>query len=65
MGFGQVVKLIGDPINLKTKLEQLEEVKYIADKLESKIELGLFEKTSRPELTESLREIIRKAQGIE
>jgi 2-oxoglutarate ferredoxin oxidoreductase subunit beta len=65
MGFGQVVKLIGDPENLRSKLEQLEEVKYVADKLESKIELGLFEKTSRPELTESLRDIIRKAQGIE
>lgn len=65
MGFGQVVKLMGDPENLRSKLEKLEEVKYVADKLESKIELGLFEKTSRPELTESLREIIRKAQGIE
>jgi len=65
MGFGQVVKLMGDPENLRSKLEKLEEVKYVADKLEGKIELGLFEKTSRPELTESLREIIRKAQGIE
>lgn len=64
MGFGQVVKLMGDPENLRSKLEKLEEVKYVADKLEGKIELGLFEKTSRPELTESLREIIRKAQGV-
>jgi hypothetical protein len=48
-----------------SKLEKLDEVKYIADKVENKIELGLFEKKTRPELTESLREIIRKAQETE
>jgi 2-oxoglutarate ferredoxin oxidoreductase subunit beta len=65
MGFGQVVKIMGDPKTLRRKLEKLDEVKYIADKVENKIELGLFEKKTRPELTDSLREIIRKAQETE
>jgi len=48
---------------LRAKLEALGEVKYVADHMEKKIELGLFEKYERPELTESLQEIIRKARG--
>ena len=62
MGFGQVVKVMGDPDVLRGKLEKLEGVKYVADNVEGKIELGLFEKKTRPELTDSLREIMRKAQ---
>jgi hypothetical protein len=64
MGFGQVVRV--DNTNteeLRAKLEALGEVKYVADHMEKKIELGLFEKYERPELTESLQEIIRKARG--
>ena len=62
MGFGQVVKLMGNPDSLRAKLEKLDEVKYVADSVEKKIELGLFEKYDRPELTDSLRDIIRRAQ---
>ena len=62
MGFGQVVKIMGDPDSLRGKLEKVEGVKYVADSVEGKIELGLFEKKTRPELTDSLREIMRKAQ---
>lgn len=63
MGFGQVVRIDGDVEALRDKLDRLSEVKYVADHVEGKIELGLFEKYERPELTESLREIIRKARG--
>ncbi|MCB2172667.1 hypothetical protein KQH65_08015 [archaeon] len=64
MGFGQVVRVDNpDTDALRAKLEALGEVKYVADHMEKKIELGLFEKYERPELTESLQEIIRKARG--
>ena len=64
MGFGQVVRVDNkDTDALRSKLESLDEVRYVADHLEKKIELGLFEKYERPELTESLQEIIRKARG--
>ena len=64
MGFGQVVRVDNpDTDALRGKLEALGEVKYVADHMEKKIELGLFEKYERPELTDSLQEIIRKARG--
>ncbi|MCW4012342.1 MAG: thiamine pyrophosphate-dependent enzyme [Candidatus Bathyarchaeota archaeon] len=64
MGFGQVVRVDNpDTDELRGKLEALGEVKYVADHMEKKIELGLFEKYERPELTDSLQEIIRKARG--
>lgn len=64
MGFGQVVRVDNpDTDALRAKLEKLGEVKYVADHMEKKIELGLFEKYERPELTDSLQEIIRKARG--
>ena len=64
MGFGQVVRVDNpDTDALRSKLEALGEVKYVADHMEKKIELGLFEKYERPELTDSLQEIIRKARG--
>jgi pyruvate/2-oxoacid:ferredoxin oxidoreductase beta subunit len=65
MSFGQVIKIIGDPNSLRDKLGNLKQVKYVADYVEGKIELGLFEKNTRPELTDSLREIIRKAKEAE
>jgi 2-oxoglutarate/2-oxoacid ferredoxin oxidoreductase subunit beta len=64
MGFGQVVRVDNpDTEELRSKLDALGEVKYVADHMEKKIELGLFERYERPELTESLQEIIRKARG--
>ena len=63
MSFGQVVRIDGDAEVLRDKLDKMSEVKYVADHVEGKVELGLFEKYERPELTESLREIIRKARG--
>lgn len=64
MGFGQVVRIDNpDTDVLRSKLEAVNEVKYVADHAEKKIELGLFEKYERPELTDSLQEIIRKARG--
>jgi 2-oxoglutarate ferredoxin oxidoreductase subunit beta len=63
MGFGQAVRIDGDAEVLRDKLDKMSEIKYVADHIEGKVELGLFEKYERPELTESLREIIRKARG--
>jgi hypothetical protein len=64
MGFGQIVRVDNpDTETLRSKLESLSEVGYVADSLENKIELGLFEKYERPELTDSLQEIIRRARG--
>jgi 2-oxoglutarate ferredoxin oxidoreductase subunit beta len=64
IGFGQVVRVDTKQTEAtKGKLSGLSSVRYVADNVEKKIELGLFEKTERPELTESLREIMRKARG--
>ena len=64
IGFGQVVKVeTKSPEATKVKLSGLSSVGSVADHLEKKIEVGLFEKTERPELTESLRAIMRKARG--
>jgi 2-oxoglutarate/2-oxoacid ferredoxin oxidoreductase subunit beta len=65
MGFGQVIKISGDQDTLKQELEKLDVVGHVADKFEGKIELGLFERKSRPELTDSLRDIIRRAQELD
>jgi 2-oxoglutarate ferredoxin oxidoreductase subunit beta len=65
MAFGQVIKINGDPKVLKEELINIKHIKHVADNLEGKIELGLFEKNIRPELTESLKEIIRKAKEEE
>lgn len=63
MGFGQVVRVDDPDVDaLRSKLEKLNEVSYVADHKEQKIELGLFEKYERPELTDSLQEIIRRAR---
>jgi len=64
MGYGQVVRVDNpDTETLRSKLESFNEVSYVADHMEKKIELGLFEKYDRPELTESLQEIIRRARS--
>ena len=63
MGFGQVLRVEGSITDIRGKLNGLKEVGYVADQTEKKIELGLFEKSERPELTDSLREIRRKAGG--
>jgi len=64
MGYGQVVRVDNpDTETLRSKLEPFNEVSYVADHMEKKIELGLFEKYDRPELTESLQEIIRRARS--
>jgi 2-oxoglutarate ferredoxin oxidoreductase subunit beta len=64
MGFGQVVKVMGDAEEMKRRLSELGGVEYVADKTEKKIMLGLFNKSMRPEYTDSLREIQRKARGV-
>lgn len=64
IGFGQVVRV--DTMQVEAtrgRLEKLGSIGYVADHMEKKVELGLFEKTIRPELTDSLRDIMRKAMG--
>jgi 2-oxoglutarate ferredoxin oxidoreductase subunit beta len=64
MGFGRVIRVDADDIkNAQKRLEALNDVSHVADRDEKKIELGLFEKLDRPELTESLLEIQRRARG--
>ena len=64
IGFGQVVRVDTRLVEAtRERLEKLGSVGYVADHVEGKVEMGLFEKTTRPELTDSLREIVRKARG--
>jgi len=64
IGFGQVVRVDAKQVEAtRGRLEKLGSVGYVADHMEKKVELGIFEKSERPELTESLREIMRKARG--
>jgi hypothetical protein len=64
IGFGQVVRVeTKQQETIKERLGALSSVGHVADHLEKKIELGLFERSERPELTESLRAVMRKARG--
>ncbi|MBN2334998.1 hypothetical protein JXL21_05520 [Candidatus Bathyarchaeota archaeon] len=64
MEYGRVVRVDTEsPDAVRGKLTELDTVKEVKDHLEGKIELGVFERKTRPELTDSLREIIRKARG--
>ena len=62
MGYGQVVKVLGEPESLTSKINNLYAVKYVVKKNAKKIEIFLFKQISRPELTVVLRDIIRRAQ---
>lgn len=64
IGFGHVVRVDAKQVEAtRGRLEKLGSVSYVADHMEKKVEMGLFEKSERPELTDSLREIMRKARG--
>lgn len=64
MRFGRVVRVDGEPLDVvRGKLLELGTVSDVKDHLDGKITLGLFEKKTRPEFTDALREIMRKAGG--
>ena len=51
------------PDAIHGKLLELGSVSDVKDHLDGKIMLGVFEKKTRPEFTDALQEIIRKARG--
>lgn len=64
MGYGQVIRVdIKFPESARSQLEDIESVEFVVGPRDGKIELGIYEKTIRPEFTESLKEIGRKARG--
>ena len=64
MAYGRVVRVDTKfPDAVHGKLLELGSVSEVKDHLEGKIELGVFEKRTRPEFTDALQEIIRKARG--
>jgi len=64
MGLGRVVRIDAEELErAKEKLRGLEAVERLAGPREAKIELGVFVKEERPEFTDSLRGIIRRARG--
>ena len=64
MGYGQVIRVDTKfPESARSQLEDIESVEFVVGPRDGKIELGIYEKTIRPEFTESLKEICRKARG--
>jgi len=64
MAHGRVVRVDTKfPDAVYGKLLELDTVSEVKDHLEGKITLGVFEKKTRPEFTDALQEIIRKARG--
>ena len=66
MKLGAAIRIDCEPGELdsvKSLLKELAEVKEVIGALEEKIELGTLVREKRPEFTESLREIIRRAGG--
>jgi hypothetical protein len=60
MGFGQVVKIY-DRMHEKN-VRKIESVDRVVGPLEGKIQLGLFERRTRPEFVDSLQLIVKSAQ---
>jgi 2-oxoglutarate ferredoxin oxidoreductase subunit beta len=64
MKHGRVVRVDAEPLDLvQGKLLELGTVREVKDNLEGKITLGVFEKKTRPEFTDALQDIMRKAGG--
>lgn len=64
MEHGRVVRVEAESLDMvQRKLLDLNTVSEVKDHLDGKIALGVFEKKTRPEFTDALREIIRKAGG--
>ncbi len=64
MVHGRLVRVdVGSPDAVHDKLLELDSVSDVKDHRDGKIKLGVFEKKTRPEFTDALQEIIRKARG--
>ncbi|MCK4437996.1 hypothetical protein KAV47_02875 [Candidatus Bathyarchaeota archaeon] len=64
MMHGRVVRVDTKlPEMVRGKLLKLDSVSEVKNHLEGKIMLGVFEKKTRPEFTDALKEIIKKARG--
>ena len=64
MTLGRVVRVdTKAPDMIRGRLLELGSVSEVKDHSEGKIELGVFEKKTRPEFTDALRKIMRKAGG--
>jgi 2-oxoglutarate ferredoxin oxidoreductase subunit beta len=64
MAHGRVVRVdTKTPDTIRDRLLELDSVSEVKNHSEDKIELGVFEKKTRPEFTDALREIMRKAGG--
>jgi hypothetical protein len=60
MGFGRVVRVMGRVH--EGGVEKVESVDRVVGPLEGKIQLGVFERRTRPEFVDSLRLIVKRAQ---
>lgn len=64
MAFGRVIRIDADRIGeVKEGLRDLDSIESIADPLEGKIELGVFNNYQRPEYVKTLYDIIEKARA--
>jgi 2-oxoglutarate ferredoxin oxidoreductase subunit beta len=64
MEHGRVVRVETESLDeAQSKLLDLNTVNEVKDHMDGKITLGVFEKKTRPEFTDALREIMRKARG--
>ena len=64
MKYGRVVRVEAEPLDVvQSKLLELGTVSEVKDHIDGKITLGVFEKKTRPEFTDALRDIMRKARG--
>ena len=64
MKYGRVVRVEAEPLDVvQSKLLELGTVSKVKDHIDGKITLGVFEKKTRPEFTDALRDIMRKARG--
>jgi hypothetical protein len=61
--FGRVVRVELDEKSASSKLEKDPSIKRIVDDREGKIEIGVFVRSQRPEFTQALREVGRRARG--
>jgi 2-oxoglutarate ferredoxin oxidoreductase subunit beta len=61
MRYGRVVKVNNRA--RESRVENLDSLEKIVGPMEGKIELGVFEKSERPEFIDSLSKITRRAQG--
>lgn len=63
MSLGRVIRVNKNLGDYKERVESLDSIERTAGSREEKIELGIFHKKERPEFTDSLQDIIKRARG--